>query len=160
MRWPGKIPAGQKNDQMAMTIDLLPTIAGRIGAAPPALPTDGLDVWPLLAGKRGARNPHTSYWFYYEQNQLQAVTSGDGRWKLVLPHRYRSLAGKPGGIGGQPADYTQFTVKAPELYDLSKDREERFDVAAKNPQILNQLMVEAGKARAELGDALTTSKSK
>ena len=159
MRWPGKIPAGRTNDQMVMTIDLLPTIAGRIGAAPPALPTDGLDVWPLLAGKRGARNPHTSYWFYYEQNQLQAVTSGDGRWKLVLPHRYRSLAGKPGGIGGQPADYTQFTVKAPELYDLAKDREERFDVAAKNPQILEKLMAEAGKARAELGDALTASKS-
>ena len=160
MRWPGQIPAGKKNDHMAMTIDLLPTIAVRIGAALPTFPIDGLDVWPVLAGKRGAKNPHSSYWFYYEQNQLQAVTSGDGRWKLVLPHRYRSLAGKPGGQGGQPANYAQFTVKAPELYDLAKDKEETSDLAAQNPEIIRRLVAEAQKARADLGDALTESKPK
>jgi arylsulfatase len=160
MRWPGKIPAGRRSDQMMMTIDLLPTIAGQIGAALPEMPIDGLDVWPLLAGKRSARNPHTSYWFYYEQNQLQAVTSGDGRWKLVLPHRYRSLAGRPGGTGGQPANYEQFRVQEPELYDLVRDKEERRDVAAKNPEVVRHLLSEAGKARASLGDSLTKSESR
>ena len=100
MRWPGKIPAGATSGAMLMTIDLLPTIAGRVGAELPAHTIDGLDVWPLLAGEPGATNPHDAYLYYYEQNQLQAVVSGDGRWKLQLPHTYRSLAGHPGGHGG------------------------------------------------------------
>ena len=32
MRWPGHLPAGSSGDQMLMTIDLLPTVAGLIGA--------------------------------------------------------------------------------------------------------------------------------
>ncbi len=105
MRWPGKIPAGTTSDAMLMTIDLLPTIARLVGAELPEHAIDGLDVWPLLAGQPGATNPHDAYLYYYEQNQLQAVVSGDGRWKLQLPHTYRSLAGHPGGHGGIPAKY-------------------------------------------------------
>jgi arylsulfatase len=158
MRWPGKIPAGKKSDQMLLTIDLLPTIAGQIGAALPTLPIDGLDVWPILAGKRNARNPHSAYWFYYEQNQLQAVTSGDGNWKLVLPHRYRTLNGKPGGRDGLPVDYVHLNVQAPELYNLTRDREECRNVAGKNPAVVERLLREAEKARADLGDSLMKAK--
>src|SRR5215207_5935264 len=105
MRWPGKIPAGTTNDDYLMTIDLLPTIAGRIGAKLPALPIDGLDVWPLMARQPGAKNPHEGYGNWYAQNELRAVTSGDGQWKLIFPHRYRTLAGRPGGRDGVPAKY-------------------------------------------------------
>src|SRR5882672_3009710 len=107
MRWPGKIRAGSTNDKMLMTIDLFPTIARLIGAELPKHKIDGLDVWPVIAGQKGAQNPHEGYAFYYEQNQLQAVTSGDCRWKLQLPHTYRTLAGRPGGTNGIPAKYTQ-----------------------------------------------------
>jgi arylsulfatase len=103
MRWPGHIPAGAESSAMLMTIDLLPTLAGRLGAALPDHTIDGRDVWPLIAGLPGAKNPHESYWFYYQRNVLEAVTSGDGRWKLVLPHEYRTLGGKPGGRYGRPA---------------------------------------------------------
>ena len=155
MRWPGQLPAGAVSDDYVMTIDLLPTLAARVGAKLPALPIDGLDVWPLLACSPGAKNPHDGYGNWYAQNELQAVVSGDGRWKLVLPHRYRTLGGRPGGRDGIPAKYENATVPAPGLYHLSTDRGETTDVAAANPAVVQQLLAFAEKCRADLGDSLT-----
>jgi arylsulfatase A len=155
MRWPGQIPAGTTSDAMLMTIDLLPTIAGLVGAPLPRHPIDGLDVWPLLAGKPGATNPHDAYVYYYEKNELQAVVSGDGRWKLQLPHTYRSLAGKPGGHGGSPSKYQQIKIKQPELYDLTSELGETTDLASRHPDVVKRLLAVAERARVELGDSLT-----
>ena len=113
MRWPGKIPAGTTSDAMLMTIDLFPTIAKLIDAELPKHPIDGLDVWPLLAGEPGAKNPHDFYLFYYAQNELQAIATGDGRWKLQLPHIYTSLGGHPGGRDGGPPDTSRSSSPNP-----------------------------------------------
>jgi arylsulfatase A-like enzyme len=155
MRWPGKIPAGTDTHDMLMTIDLFPTIAKVIGAKLPERKIDGLDVWPLISRQPGAKNPHDSYWFYYHVNALEAVTSGDGRWKLVLPHTYRTLVGKPGGMDGVPGDYSQRKVEKEELYDLVNDIGETTDVSAQQPNIMRQLRAAAEKAREDLGDSLT-----
>ena len=90
-----------------------------------------------------------------EVNDLQAVTSGDGRWKLQLPHTYQTLAGKPGGKDGVPAPYSHRKIEQEELYDLVHDIGETTDVSAQHPEIVKQLEAEAEKARADLGDALT-----
>ncbi len=155
MRWPGKIAAGSESRQMLMTLDLFPTIANLIGAKLPDHKIDGLDVWPVVAGKPGAKNPHDSYWFYYEVNQLQAVTSSDGHWKLQLPHTYRTLGGRPGGKGGTPAKYEPRKLETAEFYDLENDISETRDVAAAHPDIVARLEIEAERAREELGDSLT-----
>jgi len=155
MRWPGKLPAGTTCDAMLMTIDLLPTIARITGAPLPKLPIDGLDVWPILAGEPGARNPHKAYLFYYETNQLQAVASGDGRWKLQLPHKYRTLSGRPGGKDGVPAKYDQMTIEAPELYDLASDPGETKNVADQHSDVVERLQAIAEQAREDMGDSLT-----
>ncbi len=155
MRWPGRIPAGTDSSDMFMTIDLFPTIAKVTGAALPDVKIDGLDVWPIISRQPGAVNPHASYWFYYETNQLQAVTSSDGRWKLQLPHQYRTLDGKPGGKDGTPAPYSQGKIQRPELYDLVNDIGESTDVSGKHPEIVGKLEAEAEMARSELGDSLT-----
>ncbi len=155
MRWPGRIPAGTTSDDYFMTIDLLPTLAGRVGAKLPSLPIDGRDVWPLLSRQPGARNPQEGYGLWYAQNELQGVVSGDGRWKLVLPHRYRSLQGGPGGRDGIPAKYGQVEVTAPELYDLKSDRGETRNVADAHPAEVKRLLAFAEKCRADLGDSLT-----
>jgi len=160
MRWPGKIPAGAESRDMFMTIDLFPTIAKLIGAELPKHPIDGLDVWPIISRQAGAKNPHDSYWFYYEVNQLQAVTTGDGRWKLQLPHTYRTLAGKPGGSDGVPAPYQNRKLETAELYDLVNDLGEATDVATQHADIVQRLKAEAEKARLELGDALTKQTGK
>jgi len=155
MRWPAKIPVGAVNDHFLMTIDLLPTIAGRIGAPLPELPIDGRDVWPLIAADAGARTPHEAYAFWAINNRLQAVVTGDGRWKLVLPHEYRTLAGKPGGRGGKPAEYGTATIEAPQLYDLQNDLGETEDVADSHPAMVARLISLAEKYREELGDFMT-----
>jgi len=161
MRWPEKIPAGKTCDDMVMTIDLFPTIAKLIDAKLPEHPIDGLDVWPIVSGQPGATNPHSAYWFYYElNNQLQAVTTGDGRWKLQLPHVYQTLNGRPGGQDGMSARYDHRRIDKAELYDLVNDVSETNDVSARHPEIVQQLEAEAEKARDELGDTLTKRKGK
>ena len=155
MRWPGQIPAGTTSDAMLMTIDLFPTIARLVGAELPKHKIDGLDVWPILSGQPGAKNPHEFYFFYFEDNQLQAVTTGDGRWKLQVPHSYRSLSGHDGGHGGVPAKYESKKVEQPELYEPTTDVGETTNVAAKHPDIVQKLLAAADYAREELGDSIT-----
>lgn len=155
MRWPGRIPANTASNAMFMTIDLFPTIAKLVGAQLPSHRIDGLDVWPLIAGDSNAKNPHEAYVFYYETNELQAVSSGDGRWKLQLPHTYRTLAGHPGGRHGLPVQYQLVKIERPQLFDLDHDLGESMDVADKNPEIVRHLLEVAERARAELGDSLT-----
>jgi arylsulfatase len=160
MRWQGRIPAGATNDAMLMTIDLFPTIAKLIGAELPRHQIDGLDAWPVIAGQKGATNPHEGYAFYYEQNQLQAVVSADGRWKLQLPHSYRTLGGRPGGRDGIPAKYESRKVEVSELYDLQSDIGETTNVTEKHLEIVKRLEAFAEKTREDLGDSLIGRKGK
>lgn len=155
MRWPGKIPAGATNDRMLMTIDLLPTLAGLIGASLPSRAIDGRDVKPILLGDQTVANPHPSYAFYFEQGALQAITSGDGRWKVQLPHQYRSLIGGTAGKDSRPGKYAQIPIVEVELYDLQNDVGETTDVAKEHPEIVRTLLAEAESYRVDLGDALT-----
>ena len=150
-KWPGRIPAGTECREPAMTIDLFPTIAKLIDAPLPAHKIDGLDIWPLLSGVKDAKNPHNAYFIYYANNQLQAVMSG--QWKLMLPHTYRTLAGKPGGTEGRPVPYGSAQAETA-LYDLYADVGETTNVAEKHPEIVARLQAYAEHAREDLGDSL------
>ena len=155
MKWPGKIPAATTSDAMLMTIDILPTIAQVIEAPLPDHKIDGLNCWPLICGSAEAKNPHDFYAFYYEQNQLQAISSADGRWKLQLPHTYRSLPeGQAKATGGKPALYKPKQIEQPQLVDLYTDVSEAKNVADQNPEIVAELQRHAATIRQELGDAL------
>jgi arylsulfatase A len=154
-RWPGRIPAGTVCREPAMTIDVLPTLAKLAGAALPDHPIDGLDIWPLLAGRPGAKSPHEAFYFYWNR-ELQAVRSG--RWKLHFPHEYRTLAGPPGS-GGKPGPYQSARTELA-LYDLEAEAGETTDVAAKHPDVVARLKALAEKARDELGDTATNRTGK
>lgn len=155
MKWPAQIPAGTTTDTMMMTIDVLPTVAHVLEAKLPQHTIDGLNCWPIVNGTAEAKNPHEFYAFYYEQNQLQAVSSGDGRWKLQLPHTYRSLpANGVKASGGTPALYQPVKLEKPELYDLYADLSESKNVAGQNPEEVTRLLKYAEQMRQELGDSL------
>ena len=97
-RWPGRIPRGVTTSQPAMTIDLLPTLAGLAGA-PLDGRVDGRDIWPLLSSP-GAPSPHDALYFYWG-DELHAVRHGN--WKLHVPHGYQSL--ESAGNDGAPGKY-------------------------------------------------------
>ncbi|MFZ4763600.1 MAG: sulfatase-like hydrolase/transferase, partial [Roseimicrobium sp.] len=153
-RWPGKIPAGSECREPAMTIDLFPTFAKLTGAPLPSHKIDGQDIWPLLHGKPNAKSPQAAYRIYYADNQLQAIISG--QWKLVLPHAYRSLAGKKGGSGGAPVAYDMVQTEL-QLFDLYADASEAVNVADKHPEVVSRLQAFAEASREDLGDSLTKS---
>jgi arylsulfatase A-like enzyme len=138
MRWPGRIPAGESCDELASTIDLLPTFAGLADAKAVDRIIDGKDIFALMTGEAGAKSPHEAFYFYY-MRQLQAVRSG--KWKLHLPTEEIKIGNK--------------TVKkrGMQLFDLSNDIGETTDMSAKHPDVVKRLMGLAEKGRADIGDA-------
>jgi arylsulfatase len=155
MKWPGMIPEGVVQDVPAMTIDLLPTIADILQIELASQPIDGRSILPLATNDENATNPHEAYFFYYNRNELQAMMSGDGKWKLYFPHRYRSLEGKQGRDDGIPIQYNYQMQAGVELYNLENDISETTNVADQHPEIVKQLSVLADTCRMELGDALS-----
>ncbi|MFT7457952.1 MAG: arylsulfatase A-like enzyme [Planctomycetota bacterium] len=143
VRWPGKIPKSLVSDAIVTSMDLYPTLVALAGSQLPAgVKFDGGDISSILFNAPGALSPHSNF-FYYSLSQLQAVRSG--RWKLVLPRQ----ANSPYTLWlGRYAD----AVDEPMLFDLQEDIGEQNDLAADYPEIVRELMQEADKARAELGD--------
>jgi len=147
-RWPGRIPANSRCSEPAMTIDILPTVANLIGAELPKHTIDGKDIWPLLSGEEGAKSPQEAYYFYWGHN-LHAVRSG--KWKLHLPHAYRTLRGRPGGTGGIPVKYDNDMIGL-SLFDLESDPGEATDVADQHPEVVARLKELAASIQKELGE--------
>jgi arylsulfatase A-like enzyme len=149
--WPTKIPAGMIQDQAAMTIDILPTLAKLTGSKLPDLKIDGTDIWSLIEGKKSELKP---YYAYYNKNELQAVIYG--KWKLVFPHVYRTIPpATETRNDGIPVKYSYIKLESPQLFDLSVDEGESKDVSLQNPKILAKLNAYAEQARVDMGDALT-----
>jgi arylsulfatase A-like enzyme len=149
--WPGQIPEGIIQDQAAMTIDILPTLAKLTKSKMPELKIDGSDIWPLIQGEKTELKP---YFAYYNKNELQAVIYG--KWKLVFPHVYRTIPhGTEMRNDGIPVKYSHIKLEQAQLFDLSKDKAESTDVSSQNPEILAKLNGFADQARADMGDALT-----
>ena len=151
MWWPGTIPAGTVCREPVMTIDILPTVAALIGAELPRHKIDGKNIWPLVVGEPGAKSPHQALFFYWDR-ELQAVRMG--KWKLHLPHSYRTLGGQPGGKGGQPAPYQQARIEL-SLFDLEADVGETQNVADQYPEVVKEILRLVEEMRADLGDSAT-----
>jgi len=145
---PGRIPAGRTCDEVASTLDMLPTLARLAGAEPPAdRAIDGHDITPLLHGRPDAKSP-TEAFYYYQHTHLQAVRSG--KWKLHVP--------RPANPPWTPnwAKHIDsgdvFDIEAPLLFNLETDIGERKNVAAEHADVVQRLLALAEKARADIGD--------
>jgi arylsulfatase A-like enzyme len=157
MRWPGQIPAGTVCEELASTMDMLPTVTRLAGGTLPSHTIDGHDIRSLMFGEPGAQSPWDAFYIYYQGGQLQAVRSGE--WKLILPHKYRSLNGRPGGIGGVPTKYESLEAGLA-LYNVKNDLGETTNVIDQYPDVVARLQALAEKGREELGDTLTGRKGK
>ena len=155
VKYPNEISAGTVIDEPLMGIDWLPTFADLTNSKLSSNKIDGKNIWPLLTSETN-KSPHDALFFYYKQNELHAVRSGD--WKLYFPRSYRSLNGRPGGKDGIPAKYDQNIVSENELYNLKIDPKELNNVLNNYPEIVNKLENMGENARYDLGDNLTKVK--
>ncbi len=151
MQWPDRIPAGATCDELASTIDLLPTIARIIQGNLPDHTIDGRDIAPLMFGEPGATSPHEAFYCYYAGGELQAIR--DRRWKLVFPHQYRTMEDQPPGGDGRPGEYRTASAEAG-LYDLKNDIGETINILPRHPDVVARLVRLADAARRDLGDSL------
>jgi arylsulfatase A-like enzyme len=114
--WPGRIAAGMGSDHVCAAWDILPTLADLAGAQrrPPRI--DGLSFAPSLLG-RSQREHSLLYWETRVPGFGQAVRKG--QWKGVR-HAGQATLG---------------------LFDLATDPRERIDLAARRPEVVEQLIV-------------------
>ena len=155
VKYPAKISGGTVIDEPLMGIDWLPTFASLTDSKLSSNKIDGKNIWPLLTSETN-KSPHEALYFYYKQNELHAVRSGD--WKLYFPRSYRSLNGRPGGVDGIPVKYDQNVVSENELYNLKSDPKELNNVLNDYPDIVSKLEKIGEEARYDLGDNLTNVK--
>ncbi|MFT5492920.1 MAG: arylsulfatase A [Limisphaerales bacterium] len=122
--WPGRIKAGAESDQLAFSIDVMPTILDIAGAKPPPdRPLDGQSLAPLLFKNQLLGNRQL-FWQYND-----AVTMRDGDWKLILnggkPNK--NEARYPNIDWNRPNDGRETVA----LFNLKKDKQERRNLAEK-----------------------------
>jgi arylsulfatase B len=126
LRWPGKVAAGTKLQQVMTVMDLFPTLAAAAGVRPQnKLPFDGKNLWPVL---NGSAKPYQreDLFFSVEANGLYfAVHSGP--WKLV--------------------QHIQNSRTQTMLFRVHEDPSEKQDVAAQNPSVVTQLVAKIAEWR-------------
>jgi arylsulfatase len=157
IRWPQIIKPASVCNNMAATMDLLPTLATICKAKQPVKKIDGVNILPLLKQEPGA-DPRTEFVYYYDRCSLKGIRKG--QWKLVFPcisQTYKRITAV--GYDGWPGIYAQDSVHLA-LYNLRTDPGETLDVKEKFPQVVKELSAMADKYRMEIGDDLTGIKGK
>ncbi len=152
MLWKGVITPGTVNNHLIAGIDILPTLAEIAGAPLPEKKIDGVSLLPVIKGEN-SEPPRKSFWYYYRQNNLEAVQ--DGSWKLIFPHPGRTYKGFEPGKDGLPGKVNENFPYEAALFDLRRDPGERYNLIKYHPELVERLEKIAAEARNELGDNLT-----
>jgi len=112
VRWPGRIKPGSVSEHLGYFPDMMPTLAELAGVDCPG-DIDGISILPTLLGGRAQKKHEYLYWEYSGQTAVRW-----DNWKAYKPRK---------------GDW--------ELYDLSKDIEEKKNVAAENQGTLAKMIV-------------------
>lgn len=113
VRWPGHARARSTNNQVAITMDWVPTfLAAAGGAGDAAYPLDGIDLGPSLAGKLQARK---LFW-RFKYNQQRAMRDGDMKFLEIAGNRF--------------------------LFNVVEDSLERGNLKTRQPDVFERMMKE------------------
>jgi arylsulfatase A-like enzyme len=124
IRWPGKVAAGSRCDQLVHQTDLMATIAAAIGAKLPAdAGEDSFDLTPLLKGGDQAVRTHA---ISHSAKGLPALRQGS--WKIIFGR----------GSGGWTKGEAKPAAPA-QLYNLATDLGETTNLHAKHPERVAEL---------------------
>ncbi|MCK5367164.1 MAG: sulfatase, partial [Cyclobacteriaceae bacterium] len=136
IKYPNELEANSSSNNAFFSVDLLPTLSHLAGVEMPNNEIDGRNVWDLISGEKGAKNPHEYYALSTSRN-FEGVMSGDGKWKLHLPHSYRSLLFP--GKDGQPGKYETKEIEL-SLFDMENDPYESTNVIEDHTEVAENLM--------------------
>jgi len=120
--WPGRIPQNAVRNQMAASIDWMPTIAEYSGVKLSDVKIDGKSIVPVIESE-DAPSPHDV--LHWETGKHWAIRQGD--WKLVH--------------NGPATDYKGRKIPKVEnfLSNMAEDVTETKNLANKYPEIVNKL---------------------
>jgi arylsulfatase A len=126
VRWPGKIIAGTRSDQIAAAWDILPTCAA-LGHFKVPADIQGVSLLPTLLASGKQEQHQYLYWEFHENGGSKAIR--EGQWKLVCRHVV------------DPAKISY------ELYDIQADPSELNDLKDSQPERVEALKKRMTSAR-------------
>ncbi|HEY3824934.1 MAG TPA: sulfatase-like hydrolase/transferase [Bryobacteraceae bacterium] len=87
IRWPSHIPAGRVTEQVAISMDWMPTLLAAGGAMPDsAFPPDGMNLLPALT-QNAAPVPRKLFW-RYRMNAQRAMRDGNMKWLKIRDNTF------------------------------------------------------------------------
>lgn len=85
--WPARVAQGRTTNQVAISMDWLPTLLAAAGASPdPAFPPDGIDLLTAVAGN--ASLTERKLFWRYKANAQHAARDGDYKYLKILDNTF------------------------------------------------------------------------
>ena len=107
--WPARLPKGRTTDQVAISMDWLPTLVAAAGAAiDPASPPDGIDLLPRMVDG-GQTTPRTLFW-RYKGNAQRAARIGDDKYLKILDNTFLF------NVVDDPMERANLKARRPDVY--------------------------------------------
>jgi arylsulfatase A len=133
---PGTVPADVVSQELASTLDFLPTFCSLAGIeAPKDRPLDGYDITAVIKGGKSARKEM----YFYREYELMAARVGPWKAHFLTQAGYN----QPKADKHDP----------PLLFNLEVDPGESYNVAAKHPEVLAAIQAAVEKHRAAMKPA-------
>ena len=131
VRWPGKVEAGSRSEQLITLVDFFATVSEITGEKAPDMAEDSVSFLPALSGqpiqstRKGVIHHSISGHFAYRQ----------GKWKLLLA--------KGSGGWSSPKE-REVGADAPEaqLYDMENDPSEQNNLYLTHPEVAQRLLTD------------------
>ncbi|MDP6977609.1 MAG: arylsulfatase [Myxococcota bacterium] len=125
LRWPGKVEAGAKMDQIMTVMDVFPTLADATGIeARNERKLDGRSMWPAIS--EGKTQKRTDWVYFASETPIYgsyAFTVFNDDWKLV-----------------QEVEQDQITATVTNhLFKISEDPNEYNNIASDHPDVVEEL---------------------
>jgi hypothetical protein len=108
--WPARIPQGRTTEQVAITMDWLPTLLAASWASPdPAYPPDGVNLLPTLT-ENAVPFARKLFW-RYKANQQRAARDGDFKYLKILDNTFLF------NVAEDPMERANLKARRKDVYD-------------------------------------------
>ncbi|MDB9755204.1 sulfatase [Winogradskyella sp.] len=125
IKWNGKFQPKTNNESLVMLMDVFPTVLDI--TANKSLDTNGKSFLPVLINK-DEWNDRTVFW---HSSKARPVNTGDTKSSAIRKGNYKLI--------------NWYIEGRTELYDMSKDPYEAYNISEENPELTEQLLKELNK---------------